>query len=343
MFLEQEIAEQSKIIVSLVNEQKGRVAEVANAIKAFNPAFVCLAARGSSDNAALYAKYLLGAYVGLPMMLAAPSLHTLYKMPPNLGKGLVIGISQSGRAEDVCQVLEDARKQGALTLALTNYDDSPMAQTAQYHLDLRAGEEVSIAATKTYSAQLTLVAMLIAALAPNPTLSQDLATLPQAVVDTLAYTQSIDAWAERYRYMTNLAVIGRGFNYATAFEISLKVKELCYMNTHGYSEADFRHGPIATVQQGFPVMLVAPKGATLPYQLDLLAVLKERGAECLVISNDNEALARAHYAMRLPDIAEWLSPIVAVMHGQVFAMKQAIYRGYPVDKPRGLNKVTVTQ
>ncbi len=343
MHLEQEIFQQKDVLVSLINEQMARVAKIAEAIKAFNPTFVCLAARGTSDNAALYAKYLLGAYTGLPMMLAAPSLHTLYQMPPNLAHGLVIGISQSGRAEDVRQVLEDARKQGALTLAITNYEDSPMAQTAQYHLSLLAGEEVSIAATKTYTAQLTIIAMLIAELTPHKELKGELSLLPDAMAQTLENTHSINQWAERYRYATNLAVIGRGFNYCTAFEISLKVKELCYMSTHGYSEADFRHGPIATIQQGFPVMLVAPKGVTLPYQLDLLNVLKERGAECLVISNDDEALAGGHYGMRIPDVPEWLSPILAVVHGQVFAMKQALYRGYPVDKPRGLNKVTVTK
>jgi glutamine---fructose-6-phosphate transaminase (isomerizing) len=343
MFLEDEIQEQASVVTRLLTEQEENIQIIAKAITEFNPSFVCLAARGTSDNAALYAKYLFGAYLGLPMMLATPSLHTLYHMPPNLAKGVVIGISQSGRAEDVRQVLEDANKQGALTIAITNYDDSPMATTAKYHIPILAGEEVSIAATKTYTAQLTTIAMLICALANKPELSQELTHLPRYTQYTLDQSQRINEWGERYRYMTNLAVIGRGFNYCTAFEISLKVKELCYLSTTGYSEADFRHGPIAMIQNGFPVMLIAPKGYTLDYMADLVQKLKERDAECLVVSNDANVLGMGKVGMKLPECPEWLSPIVAVIPGQVFAMKQALYRNYPVDKPRGLNKVTVTK
>jgi glucosamine--fructose-6-phosphate aminotransferase (isomerizing) len=343
MFLQNEINEQSSIIVRLLNEQTHNIRTIAKAILEYNPVFVCLAARGTSDNAALYAKYLFGAYLGLPMMLATPSLHTLYKRPPNLNKGVVIGISQSGRAEDVRQVLEDARRQGALTIAITNYDDSPMAQTAQYHIPIMAGEEVSIAATKTYTAQLTVIAMLIAELSGQSELHNDLTHLPRYAQYTLDQASHVGEWAERYRYMSQLAVIGRGYNNATALEISLKVKELCYINTNGYSEADFRHGPIATIQTGFPVMLVAPKGYTLDYMHDLTKKLTEKEAECLIISNDDEMLALGKNKMVLPDVPEWLSPIVAVMPGQVFAMQQALNRGYAVDKPRGLSKVTVTK
>jgi glucosamine--fructose-6-phosphate aminotransferase (isomerizing) len=343
MFLQNEINEQSSVIVRLLEEQDANIRRIAEAIRAFKPVYVCLAARGTSDNAALYAKYLFSAYLKLPMVLATPSLHTLYHMPPDLSRGVVIGISQSGRAEDVRQVLEDARSQGALTIAVTNYDDSPMATTAEHHIAILAGEEVSIAATKTYTAQLTVIAMLTAALASDTPLQKDLALLPVHVQYTLDQAQKISAWSERYRYMSNFSVIGRGFNYSTALEISLKVKELCYLSTTGYSEADFRHGPIAMIQPGFPVMLVAPRGHTMAYMHDLAQKLKEREAEVLVISNDDDMLAQGLHGMRLPDLPEWLSPVVGVIPGQVFAMQQALHRGNAVDKPRGLSKVTVTK
>lgn len=343
MFLQNEINEQADGVARLLTEQSGVIADVAAAMRQFNPSFVCLAARGTSDNAALYAKYLFGAYIGLPVVLATPSLHTLYQMPPNLSRSVTIGVSQSGRAEDVRQVLEDARAQGALTIAITNYADSPMALTAEYHISLLAGEEISVAATKTYTAQLTVMAMLIAALAQNETLKHELATLPAHAAYTLAQVAKVSEWSERYRYMNNFSVIGRGFNYATALEISLKVKELCYLSTTGYSEADFRHGPIAMIQPGFPVMLVAPLGSTVATMKDLAQKLIERDAEVMMISNDENALALARYTMHLPVMPEWLSPIVAVMPGQVFAMLQALHRGNAVDKPRGLSKVTVTK
>jgi glucosamine--fructose-6-phosphate aminotransferase (isomerizing) len=266
----------------------------------------------------------------------------MYEAPPNLARALVIGISQSGRAEDVRRVITDANAQGALTLSITNDESSPLAQSAQYHIPLMAGEEISIAATKTYTAQLTAIAALVTALTRDSDMEAELHQLPRWMETTLENAASIATWAERYRYMTQFITIGRGYNYATAFEISLKVKELCYITGEGYSEADFRHGPIALVHAGFPVVAVAPRGYTLPNVIDLLEKLKERQAELLVISNDEQALGFGEKVMRIPDVPEWLSPMVAVVPGQVFAMNQALVRGYAVDKPRGLSKVTVT-
>ena len=343
MYLQNEIAEQPQVIDTLLAEQITATKQVAKAIKDFNPSFVCIAARGTSDNAARYAQYLFGHYANLPVMLATPSLHTIYDSPPNLGKAVVIGISQSGQAEDVRQVLADAKEQGALTISITNYPDSPMAQTADYHLCLMAGEEVSIAATKTYTAQLTVMAMLVSELIASDELTSELAKLPDYASHTLALSEPINQWADRYRYMEHFAVIGRGFNYATAFEISLKVKELSYITSNSYSEADFRHGPIATVGSGFPVLLIAPQGKVFPKMVDLAEKLIERGAECLVISNEDSILGMTHKSMPIPAIPEWLSPIIAIIPGQIFAMQQALVRGYAVDKPRGLSKVTVTE
>ncbi|MCD4687544.1 MAG: SIS domain-containing protein [Anaerolineae bacterium] len=348
MYLEQEIAAQPTVLQRLLSEETTTANQIAAAIRDFNPAFVHIAARGTSDNAARYAQYLFGAYARLPVALATPSLHTLYATPPNLGRAAVLGISQSGQSEDVCQVLTDAREQGALTVAITNDPASPMAQTAAYHLHLGAGEEKSVAATKTYTAQLTAMAMLVTALVDDAEQRAMLAELPryasQTLTDHITGPLRDPKWVERYRYMDQFAVIGRGFNYCTAFEINLKVKELCYITGDAYSEADFRHGPIAVVGPGFPVLVIAPKGKAQGVILDLIDKLHEKQAELIVVSNDDTAFTHAQNTLRLPvDIPEWLSPVVAVLHGQVFAMRLAIAKGYAVDQPRGLTKVTVTR
>jgi len=343
MYLEKEIAEQPTVIERLISEGMTNTEKVVTAIQAFEPSYVCIAARGTSDNAARYAQYLFGNALKLPVMLATPSLHTIYETPPHFGKVLVIGISQSGKAEDVRQVLQDANEQGALTLAITNFDDSPMAQTAAYHLPLLAEQEFSVAATKTYTAQLTVIAMLATLLAESDTMMSELKVLPAHVSETLTLSEGITSWAERYRYMDKFVVLGRGFNYATAFEISLKVKELTYIASEGYSEADFRHGPIAVVNSGFPVMLVAPQGKVFAGMADMREKLSERNAETLIVSNDAGLLEQATKPLPLPTLPEWLSPIVGVIPGQIFGMQQAIARGLEIDKPRGLSKVTITQ
>lgn len=342
-FLEQEIAEQPDVLSRLLQAEVSTVQQIVKAIREFNPTFVCIAARGTSDNAARYGQYLLGIHAGLSTALATPSIHTLYEASPNLSHALVIGISQSGQAADVCRVLDDARKQGALTVSITNYPDSPMAKAAHHHITLHAGEEKSVAATKTYTAQLTAVAMLVAHLTENTELINGLGRVSAYVSETLKASEQISSWVERYRYISQFVSIGRGYNYCTAFEISLKVQELCYLTANGYSEADFLHGPIAMIQPGFPVMVLAPRGKTLSPIQSFLERLQGRQAESLVISNDQEALRMGRKAMPLPDdMPEWLTPIAAVVPGQIFAMQLAAARGNPLDKPQGLTKVTVT-
>jgi glucosamine--fructose-6-phosphate aminotransferase (isomerizing) len=343
LHIEQEIAEQPEVLSRLLAEGTATAQQIGRAIRDFNPAFVHIAARGTSDNAGRYAQYLIGIQAHLAVGLATPSVHTLYDSAPNLSKALVIGISQSGQAEDVRRVIADARAQGALTVSITNDPNSPLAIASAYHLPLYAGEEISVAATKTYTAELLAIAMIVTALLDKPDMQEALEKLPALVAETLEFSEPITDWAERYRYMDRFAVIGRGYNYCTAFEISLKIKELCYVTGVEYSEADFRHGPIALVESGFPVLAVAPTGKTLPQFLDLLERLRSRRAECLVISNAETALGYAQYAMPLPiDLPEWLAPVAAVIPGQIFALNLALAKGHSVDKPIGLTKVTIT-
>ncbi len=342
--LHDEIHEQPAVVQRLLRDQQAKAKEIGAAIRAFNPAFVWIAARGTSDNAARYAQYLWGVHARMAVGLATPSVHTLYDSTPDLSRALVIGISQSGQSEDVRRVLSDAREQGALTVSITNDAESPLAQTAAYHLPLGTGKELSVAATKTYTAELAAVAMIGAALMDQPEVWEMLERLPDWMRETLDKAADTPVWTERYRYMERYAVIGRGYNYCTAFEISLKIKELCYIPGEEYSEADFRHGPIAVVQAGFPVIMVAPKGATFPKQLELLQQLQKKGAECLVVTNSNECDGIARRILPIPaDVPEWLSPILAVIPGQVFAMSLAGARGLSLDQPIGLTKVTVTE
>lgn len=340
--LETEIREQPSVLARLLDTQAATATEFAEAVRRFKPAFVCIAARGTSDNAARYAQYVWGTKCGLVVGLATPSIHTLYNAKPDYSRAVVVGISQSGASVDIRSVLEDARAQGALTLSITNDANSPLAQASEFHIDLSAGLERSVAATKTYTSELAAVALIATALNRNKEDADGLAQVPGWANQTLGLSETIDATP--FSYMPNFASVARGYNYATAFEVTLKIQELCYVTGTGYSEADFRHGPIAIIQPAFPIITIAPSGATLPGMLDLLDKLAERQARPLVISDTEDALSKAAVRMPIPSgLPEWLTPIVAIIPGQMFALRLAIAKGHAVDTPRGLTKVTVTR
>ncbi len=340
--LESEIRQQPEVLGRLIEDRT--FATVAAAIRAADPRYILIAARGSSDNAARYAQYLLGIHSGLPVALAAPSITTLYGKAARYRDTVVIGISQSGKSPDVAQVVSDAAAQGALTIAITNDAESPMARAAAHHLALGAGPENSVAATKTYTAQLATLAILTAHLADDPALRADLARLPSFVEAALDCAEVISHRAERFRFMNYCVTMGRGYNYATAFEIALKLKELTYVVAEPYSSADFRHGPKAMIETDFPVISIAPSGATYADVLALLRELKERGADLTVISDQAEALDLATVALRLPaNMPEWLTPIVAVVPGQFLALYVAEAKGLALDTPRNITKVTRTR
>ncbi len=344
MGLREEIFEQPAVIRRLLQAQRSRAAEIAEAIGQADPYYAFLAARGTSDNAGRYANYLWGAVNGLPMALATPSLFTLYQRPPRLRRALVVGVSQSGRSPDIVRVVEYGRKQGNLTLAITNAPDSPLAQAAEWVLDVQAGREESVAATKTYTAQLAAIALLAASLAQEKALQAALDRVPEWMEAMLALEADIARAAPRYRYMTQCVVLGRGYNYATAFEWALKLKELTYIAAEPYSSADFQHGPVAVVGQGYPVLAVAPSGAVLDSMRALLRHLREElGAELVVISDDPEVLSWAQVPLPLPaEVPEWLTPLVAIVGAQLFTYHLTLAKGYDPERPRGLRKVTET-
>ena len=345
MTLHSEILEQPISLARLLSTQRKAVEQIAQAIQSRNIQYAFLAARGTSDNAGRYANYLWGGQNRLPVALATPSLFSLYQQPPKLKGALVVGISQSGQSPDIVSVLEEGRRQGCLTLAITNAPQSPLAQTADFVLDIQAGEELAVAATKTYTGELMAIAMLSTALNGSMQAWNELARVPDWVKQVLNEEAGISRMAQRYRYMRQCVALGRGYNYCTTFEWALKLKELAYVVAEPYSSADFLHGPIAMVDRGFPVMAVVPQGQVFEPLMSLLTSLKEDHlAELVVISNVQSALALAQSPIPLPgEIPEWLSPLVCIVPAQLFTYHLTLAKGYDPDQPRSIHKVTETQ
>jgi glucosamine--fructose-6-phosphate aminotransferase (isomerizing) len=338
-----EIQEQPAVIERLVTSQQAAAESLARAIEQRAITHVVLAARGTSDNAARYAQYLWGAMNGLVVALATPSLFTQYRRPPRLTNSLVLGLSQSGRSPDIIAVLEEARRQGALTAVLTNAPGSPLAAQADFVLDLCAGEERAVAATKTYTAELAALALVCMAQLRDPAMMEALRRVPHAVAEALRSGPSAEETAQSLRQMHSAAVIGRGYNYSTTFELALKLQELTYANTQAYSSADFLHGPLALVEPGFPVIGIAARGPLLADLRSLFDTLLERQANLVCISDDPAATRGARHAMPVPGgTPEWLTPLTLIVPGQLLALHLAAARGVDVDAPRSIQKVTET-
>jgi glutamine---fructose-6-phosphate transaminase (isomerizing) len=343
--LHSEILEQPERLAELLTKQRTTVEAVAREIKKRSINYVMLAARGTSDNAGRYANYLLGGRNGLALALATPSLFTFYQTPPRLKDALVIGISQSGQSPDIVSVLAEGKKQGCLTLAITNEPDSPLAKMADFVLAIHAGAEKAVAATKTYTTELMVLAMLSAALDGSAATWDELAGVPGWIRTASSQDEAIGSMAQRYRYMQQCVVLGRGFNYCTAFEWALKLKELTYVEAEPYSSADFMHGPIALVHGGFPVLAVVPQGKVFTSMFVPLKQMKdELKAELVLISNDKEALKMAQMPISIPaDVPEWLTPLVSIVPAQLFAYHLTTIKGFNPEQPRTIHKVTETE
>ena len=345
MGLREEIFEQPAILRQWLETQFDNAQHIARAIRRRDIDFVFLAARGTSDHAGVYAQYLWGSVNRLPVAFAAPSLFTLYQGWPRLRHALVVGVSQSGQSPDVVSVLDEGRRQGALTLAITNDPSSPLAQAAEFTIDVHAGEEKAVAATKTYTAQLMAIAALSAAMTEDGDHLAALRRVPDTVEQSLALDGEAQRIAETHRALAQCVVLGRGYNYATAQEWALKLKELAYVFADPYSVADFQHGPMAIVERGFPVLAIAPCGAVLADLLTLLRRLRdEREAQLFVLSDSDEAIGLGHFALRLPaDVPEWLTPIVSIVPAQLYCYHLTRAKGYDTEAPRIIRKVTLTR
>ena len=345
MGLRDEILEQPAAIGRLLDSAPTAFAPISAALTSRRPRFAVIAARGTSDNAGIYAQYLLAIRNGLIVSLAAPSTITLYGARPNMTGALVVGVSQSGRSPDIIAVVEEARRQGALTVALTNDVDSPLAETADHVVDLCAGAELATAATKTYTTELLAAALLSTALDP-PLAGEtvDLARLPDLISTALTAESHARDLAAAHASRQRAVVLGRGYSYPTAREWALKLQEMALLAAMSYSAADFEHGPLALAEPGLPVLAVATSGPGLEAQVALLTRLKEdHGAHLLVIS-DAPAARDIDEGLALPDgIPAWLAPIVEIVPAQLYAYHLTVARGLSPDHPRSISKVTETR
>jgi glutamine---fructose-6-phosphate transaminase (isomerizing) len=285
---------------------------------------------------------VFGRLCGLPVGLATPSLHTVYDAPMRYTDGLVLGISQSGASPDVVAVLAAARAQGCVTVAITNDPGSPLAAAATHVIPLQAGVEASVAATKTYTTSLAAVAALAAGIADAAGPRAELARVADAMRRQLSRTAGIDKAADAAAHWRRLAVIGRGANYATAFEAALKIKELAGVAAEPASPADFLHGPVAMLEPGFPLLAILPSGPAGPAVRDVIAAARDRDAELTVIAGEDYAEGPGERVLGVEPGPEWLSPLCAVVPAQLLAVGAAERRGLDADRPVGLQKVTRT-
>jgi glutamine---fructose-6-phosphate transaminase (isomerizing) len=337
-----EIEQQPAAIERTIKRESKKIDRFAAKLKDNRPRLIVLVARGSSDNAALFGRYLLELSTGVPVSLAAPSVHTLYRAKLDLREALVIGISQSGEGDDINLTLENARQCGATTLAITNEADSAMARLCDETFQIHAGRERSVAATKTYTGQLLIFHLLAHALG-NHIQKKDIERLPELAANALTLRDQVEGLVERYAFMNHCVVVGRGLNYANAYEFAIKMMETCYVVAERFSGADFLHGPIAMVDHDFPVFFFAPPGPTLKGMVDLIGRAKTLSTETLVISSETAAIKAAKRAIHFPQrIDELLSPIPYIIPAQIFAALLAEAKGLSPDKPRSISKVTKT-
>jgi glutamine---fructose-6-phosphate transaminase (isomerizing) len=342
--LEQELRQQPAALARLIEKQRGYAEQVRELFLRDDVQYILIASRGSSSNAARYAQYLLGRAYRVPVAFATPSLFTLYEQPPRLDGALVIGISQSGKSPDVVEVVAEARRQGRPTIALTNTPSSPLGLAADGVLKLEAGKEQAVAATKTYVNSLGAVALLFATSTADAQALGELQRLPAQLAAQLDLSWEHVTEIDPLGTMDGGTVVSRGINYCTAFEIALKIRELSGLLFESWSAADLMHGPVAAIGEGWPVFAVAPSGPALGAMAEAVDAVAARGARTVVISDDAGLRARAEIGLPLlPGVPEWLSPLVAVVPGQLAAMRLAQLRGIDLDAPLGLSKITLTR
>jgi glutamine---fructose-6-phosphate transaminase (isomerizing) len=353
--MRREIEATPDAIARLLAEGGPEIERAAAAIRAADPGWVSLVARGTSDHAAIHLRYLIETELGIPAGMAAPSTVTIYGARLRWRGGLIIAVSQSGRSPDLIAVVEAARAGGALTVAIVNDAESPLAAAADHVIDCRAGEERSVAATKSYVAQIAAGAALVAALSPGAALRDGLPRMPRILAESLAVTEAaIDDEAEivaEYAASERSIVIGRGFEFPTALETALKLKETGRLFAEGYSSADFSHGPVVLTGPGVPILAIRPDGRMGPLVDEGIAAALATGSVPWVIAGPNSrhvlpAGMDEARVIRLPlpaDLPEALASLATILPGQLLAEAVSRRRGYDPDAPPGLRKVTLTR
>jgi glutamine---fructose-6-phosphate transaminase (isomerizing) len=345
--LSQEIREQPQVAARLLDRLVPRLPGLRDVLLDAGSEQVLLVARGSSDNAARYAQYLWQSMAGVGVTLATPSLTTVYGRVPDLRRHAVVAVSQSGRSPDVVAVVEQARAAGRPTLAVTNDPDSPLASAAEHLVDLGAGPERSVAATKTYTSSLLALAALATALSGDTSSAQrDLAAVPDALSAAVGRTTGVEEAATLLKGGNRAVCVGRGLHLSTAHEVALKLTELTGSLVAPYSPADLMHGPVAAVGPEVPALLVTPDEPASRSVLDVVPALVRRGAPVVLLGSEAQPVPEGCLAVGLPGDATlpgWLTPITAVVAGQLLAQRVAELRGVDVDHPGDLTKVTLTR
>ena len=340
-----DIAEQPAGFARLLGGEHARaIAEVAARVAERRPRHVVFVGRGTSDHAALYGAYLTEIRLGIPVGLASPSTVTLYGARPDLADALVVGVSQSGGSPDLTEVLKVARETGALTLAVTNNPGSALATAAELSVDVAAGHERAVAATKTYTAELLALLLLVEGVRngdgrPGAEERAALAELPALAEKALA-DRSADDLAQRYRFASRMVTTGRGYAYPTARETALKLMETSYLPALAFSGADLLHGPLAMTDPDVPVLAVVGGGPGGRAMSDVVARLGERRADVVTIGPADVPGAAGRLAV--PPVDERYAPLLDILPLQRLALALALARGGDPDAPRGLKKVTAT-
>lgn len=339
-----EIHEQPRIVQAVLTQEQRNIERLCKAIRSKDIDCVVIAGRGTSDHAATVAKYLIEITNGLPVALAAPSVVTLYRSRLSLSRCLVMGVSQTDSSEEVVEYVAEARRAGALTVGITSDPDSELSRNTDYNIFCHVGEERGVATTKSYTAALAACYLFALTLAENREMLDNLMRVPEMMQKTFETEQLIHDIAPRYRYMEECFVMARGINHATAYEAALKIAETSYVGARAYSVADFAHGPIAVVHEGFSCFMFAPAGKAFSSVVNMIGTLSQKRAETIVYSNSEEALRRATIAVRMPvDMDEILTPLVYILPAQLFAYYLALTKGYNPDRPRGAHRPTLSR
>ena len=340
-----EIEQEVSILEKIEEKNKRVLTEIAEEVHDRKITHATFAGRGTSDNAGRYGIYMLGTFCNMVAGEATASAITLYDGKPNYNNDLVIGISQSGKAADMIEVLKQANESGAVTVAITNDENSPMAKTARYHLFCNAEEEISVAATKTFSAQLALIAYLTGYISKNEELLKNLSEVPKYLKETLYNSKdAIEMCGNRLKVVNEAFLLARGYLYPIALETALKIQETCYIKSKGYAISDFYHGPLAQVDEKTPVVLFAGKGKAYKDSCEMLERLQGIGNKPIVITNDKELSEKVENTVLIPDTGyEATSIFVFTMFIQMLAEYISVSKGLNPDSPRALKKVTITK
>ena len=343
--LEREIREQPEVLARVIGMNRDTAEKIVSEAKKRDVCGIYFVARGTSDHACIYAQYLFGILAGLPCTLGTPSVFTKYGAKVDLSRYLVIGVSQSGKAEDAIEVLSSAKEQGAITVAITNEADSPMASLAEYHLFCGAGHEASIAATKTFTSQMMLMALLAGLWSGREDFISELNSVSGKVSELLSdFDTKITDLAERVRDIPGAVILGRGISYCIALEGALKMLETNKIKMKGYPVSDFHHGPIAQLHDGDPVFVIAPKGATFDDALEITEKLRGVGADIFFVTDDSASVPSGTTGIIIPNVgSELTSPFLSVLVFQMLACKMTIVRGIDPDRAGVINKITITK